>query len=311
MSIEVQYPRLRLGTAPDSWGVWYPYDPQQVPWVRFLDEVRDAGYRSIELGPYGFLPTDPDVLRSELDQRGLGITGGAVFVALHRGEAAYEQAVIDCDEEARLLTALGARHLIILPEGFTDLDGNVTQSPDLTDEQWHDLTAGMDRLGRHLRQEWGLRLAFHSHADSHVGTHQQIVRFLEDTDPAEVGLCLDTGHVAYYQADNLALIRHYPERIQYVHLKQVDPAIRRRAHEERLGFAPAVRLGLMVEPPQGEPPMEPVIAALAGLDRDLFCIVEQDLYPCRPDTPFPIAHRTQRYFAALGLGAGAAAPSSA
>src|SRR2546425_12847708 len=51
--------RLRIGSAPDSWGVWFPDDEQQVPWRRFLDEVTEAGYEWIELGPYGYLPTDP------------------------------------------------------------------------------------------------------------------------------------------------------------------------------------------------------------------------------------------------------------
>ena len=51
--------RIRVGSAPDSWGVWFPDDPQQVPWQRFLDEVAEAGYSWIELGPYGYLPTDP------------------------------------------------------------------------------------------------------------------------------------------------------------------------------------------------------------------------------------------------------------
>ncbi|MEN0103718.1 MAG: 2-keto-myo-inositol dehydratase, partial [Curtobacterium sp.] len=23
---------IRIGTAPDSWGVWFPDDPKQVPW---------------------------------------------------------------------------------------------------------------------------------------------------------------------------------------------------------------------------------------------------------------------------------------
>ena len=51
------YPRLRLGTAPDSWGVWFPDDPHQTPWQRFLDEVQEAGYSWIELGPVR-LPAD-------------------------------------------------------------------------------------------------------------------------------------------------------------------------------------------------------------------------------------------------------------
>jgi inosose dehydratase len=73
--------------------------------------------------------------------------------------------------------------------------------------------------------------------------------------------------------------------------------------DERLGFAPAVRLGVMVEPPDGDPPMEPVLEALDALGRDLFCIVEQDMYPCEAGVPFPIARRTREYFERVGVGA--------
>ena len=58
--------RIRIGSAPDSWGVWFPDDPEQVPWQRFLDEVSACGYEWIELGPYGYLPTDPARLADEL-----------------------------------------------------------------------------------------------------------------------------------------------------------------------------------------------------------------------------------------------------
>src|ERR1700738_3209593 len=48
--------KLRMATAPVSWGIWFPEDPKQMPWVRFLDEVNAAGFEYIELGPYGYLP---------------------------------------------------------------------------------------------------------------------------------------------------------------------------------------------------------------------------------------------------------------
>ena len=48
--------RIRVGSAPDSWGVWFPDDPQQVPWQRFLDEVSACGYEWIELGPTATCP---------------------------------------------------------------------------------------------------------------------------------------------------------------------------------------------------------------------------------------------------------------
>ncbi|CAM5619995.1 Xylose isomerase-like TIM barrel domain-containing protein OS=Streptomyces fumanus OX=67302 GN=GCM10018772_35600 PE=4 SV=1 [Streptomyces fumanus] len=51
--------RIRVGSAPDSWGVWFPDDPHQVPWERFLDEVAEAGYSWIEMGPYGICPPTP------------------------------------------------------------------------------------------------------------------------------------------------------------------------------------------------------------------------------------------------------------
>ncbi len=38
---------VRVGTAPDSWGVWFPNDDRQPPWSRFLDEVVEAGYESL------------------------------------------------------------------------------------------------------------------------------------------------------------------------------------------------------------------------------------------------------------------------
>lgn len=293
--------RIRLGTAPDSWGVWFPDDPQQVPWPRFLDEVVTAGYEWIELGPYGYLPTDPDRLRDELGRRGLRLSGGAVFAGLHRGPAALTQAIEDCRQEARLLTALGARYLVLLPEGYTDLDGGLTQPRELTPAQWRDLVDGMSRLARLVYDEFGVSLVFHPHADSHVDTQDQVERFLQDTDPEVVSLCLDTGHIAYCRGDNLAIITKFPERIGYVHLKQVDPAVLDRVHKEGLGFAPAVRQGVMVEPPYGVPPMQPLLDALAGLDADLFAIVEQDLYPCPPDVPLPIATRTRQYLSECGL----------
>jgi len=305
VNVSVDYPKLHLGTAPDSWGVWMPSgDPLQTPWQRYLDEVQQAGYTYSELGPFGYLPTDPGIVREEYAKRGLTLTGGTVFVALHKGKEALEKAKADCDTEMAVIGPNGAKHVVILPEGYTDMDGSLTASPTLTDDEWDSLTTGMSELGRYLADKHQAMLVFHTHADSHVGTQEEIERFLDNTDPETVQLCLDTGHVAYCGADNLKLIADYPDRVQYVHLKQVDTAIRARVLEEKLGFAPAVRLGAMVEPPLGEPDMPSLLAALAGLDRDLYCIVEQDMYPCDFDKPLPIAVRTQQYFKACGLTAG-------
>ena len=64
-----------IGNAPDNWGVWFPNDPKQTPWDRYLNETVEAGYEWTDLGPYGYLPTDLKVLRGELDRRGLKVSG--------------------------------------------------------------------------------------------------------------------------------------------------------------------------------------------------------------------------------------------
>ena len=117
-----------------------------------------------------------------------------------------------------------------------------------------------------------------------------------------MNLCLDTGHIAYCDGDNIEIIRQFPERITYVHLKFVDPEVRERVREEKLSLAEAVPLGVMVEPPYGEPDVPPLLDALAELDRDIFTILEQDLYPVAPHIPLAIQARAAGYLRACGLG---------
>ncbi|WP_091040602.1 PfkB family carbohydrate kinase [Glycomyces harbinensis] len=95
---------------------------------------------------------------------------------------------------------------------------------------------------------------------------------------------------------------HLP-RIGYVHIKQMDPETLRQVRDEGLGFGEAVKRGVCVEPPAGVPNPADIVAELSTLDADLFVIVEQDLYPCEPDVPLPIAVRTREYLGGCGLGA--------
>jgi inosose dehydratase len=295
--------QLRLGTAPDSWGVWFPSDPHQVTWDVYLDEIARVGYVYTELGPQGFMPQDPAQLNDELDRRGLTVVGGTVFAGLHKGADALEQAKADFGREAKLLAAVGAEYLVHLPEQYTDQHtGQATQGADIDPEQWKNLVTGTDELARFLHEEHGVKLVFHPHADTHVDTQDRIERFLSDTDPALVNLCLDTGHVSYCDGDNIEIIERFPERITYVHLKSVDTQVRARVLAENISLAEAVKLGVMCEPPYGEPDMPPLLEALGRLEREIYTVIEQDLYPVEPDVPLPIGARTAGYYVGCGLG---------
>jgi len=297
--------RLRLGTCPDSWGVWFADDPLQTPWSRFLDEVAEVGYEWLELGPYGYLPTNPAQLTEELGRRGLKVAAGTMHghSGLHRA-ADWPDIVGATLRVAELTAALGAQHLIFVPvPGYRDdQTGAYTEAAELDADEWRTLVRAADELGKVILLEHGVRLQFHPHADSHVETQQQTQRFLDETDARYVSLCLDTGHLAYRHADCAAIIRGYPDRIGYVHIKQMDPAVVAVADRDRLAFGQAVRMGASCEPPGGEPGIEAVTAALSELGTDLFVVVEQDMYPVDFDVPKPIAQRTYRYLRGLGIG---------
>ncbi|MFD1717452.1 sugar phosphate isomerase/epimerase family protein [Georgenia deserti] len=289
-------PGLRIGTAPCSWGVWFPDDPSQIPWQRFLDEVVEAGYTWIELGPYGYLPTDPHRLADELSGRGLQLAGGTVFTGLHKSDEEWQRAWDQAVEVAGLAAQLGAEHIVVIPDLWrSDATSEVLEPRTLSDEQWTKLAAGHDRLGKALYEEYGLKQQFHSHADSHVGTTREVLRFLDETDPRYTNLCLDTGHFAYYGGDSLRLIEERPERVGYLHLKQVDPALLFDVLKNDEPFAAAVAQGIMVEPPHGVPELGPIIEAVARIDPDIVAVVEQDMYGCEADRPFPIARRTREH----------------
>ncbi|MEV4680210.1 sugar phosphate isomerase/epimerase family protein [Streptomyces kurssanovii] len=294
--------RIRVGSAPDSWGVWFPDDPRQVPWQRFLDEVSAAGYEWIELGPYGYLPTDPARLGEEARRRGLKVSAGTVFTGLHRGPAVWDETWAHVSDIAALTQAMGASHLVVIPSFWRDdKTGRVLEDRTLTPEQWRDLTSQTERLGHEVRERYGLRIVVHPHADTHIDTEENVTRFLDATDPDRVSLCLDTGHYAYCGGDSVKLIETYGERIGYLHLKQVDPAVLAQVVAEEVPFGPAVGRGVMCEPPTGVPALEPVLAAAQSLGVDLFAIVEQDMYPCPPDKPFPIAERTRGFLRSCGV----------
>ena len=48
-----------VGNAPVSFGVYEAGVASNLPFSRVLDAIAEAGYAGTELGPYGYLPSDP------------------------------------------------------------------------------------------------------------------------------------------------------------------------------------------------------------------------------------------------------------
>jgi inosose dehydratase len=293
-----------LGTAPDSWGVWFSHDSKQVSWSRYLDEVVEAGYNWTELGPFGYLPTEPMQLEDELLARELKLCGGTVGGALTSREAVQVLGGRLVELASLLLHFEGARTIVLLPESYSDVrTGRQVMPTEASAAQWRQMVDAVHRFGD-LAGERGFQLLFHPHADSWVETEDQIARFLDDTDPGLVGLCFDTGHHAYCGGNAVAFFSEYHQRIPYLHLKSVDPRVLENAQQERLGFAQAVARGVMCEPSDGIVDFDELRGALAQVGFQGFAVVEQDMYPVAADRPLPIAQRTRAYLRELGFGTG-------
>jgi len=293
---------VKVATAPDNWGVWFPSDPRQTPWHRYLDEVAEAGYQWTELGPYGYLPTDLPTLRAELNKRGVQVTGTFVMPHLEDRDAwpQIEKAVLSTGE---LLVKLDAKFLILIDDVYSDLfTGKQIRPARLDDPGWKQLIENTHRVANLAHDRFGLRTVFHPHAESHVEYEDQIEAFLEQTDPARVALCLDTGHHAYRSGDPVSFMRKHHQRIPYLHLKSVDPVIRKRVADERIPFAIAVAQDMFCEPAKGAVDFAAFRDVLRDIDYRGWAIVEQDMYPAPFDKPLPIAKRTRAYLREIGIG---------
>ena len=293
---------VKIGSAPDSWGVWFPSDDKQIPWQRCLDEIAEAGYEWTELGPYGYLPTDRAVLQEELSKRGLRASG--TFAMGHlEDEAAWpglEKQVLGAGES---LAYLGAEYLILIDDTYTNLwTGEATAPSRLDDEAWKRLVDRIHYVVDLVKDRFGLQVVFHPHAETHVEYEDQIERLLSQTDPERVVLCLDTGHHAYRGGDAIAFLRRHHQRIPYLHLKSVRPDLQRRVAEENIPFARAVGMDLFCEPSQGVVDFPALCRVLQEIDYNGYAIVEQDMYPAPFEKPLPIASRTRGYLRDIGIG---------
>jgi inosose dehydratase len=289
---------MKLGSAPDSWGVWFEDDPLQIPWKRFLDEIAEVGYRWTELGPFGYLPTDPAVLERELSSRGLELVGGFVKFDLEDAEA-WRLAEPGLDELATFLRGLGGEYVVIIDELYTEeATGAARIAPTLDDAEWDKLVETTARV-MEATDRRGLRPVFHPHAQTHVEYEDQIERLLADVDGLE--LCFDVGHHAYCGGDPVRFFARHRDRIPYLHLKSVDAELREQVAREGLSFAEAVAAGVFVEPSRGSVDFEALRDLMLETGYTGYAIVEQDMYPADFDQLLPIAKRTHEYLSGLGL----------
>jgi len=282
---------MLIGNAPCSWGINYPTG-NSFTWQQYLDEVAAAGYRGTELGPFGFLPKDPTLLTSELDKRGLTMIGATHVHTF--GDASTADILMETLRElAPLLVDLQAKHLVIMDESNWYPAG---KEGVLDAAGWQALTSMVRDAQTLVEGEYGLKLSFHPHVGTGVELEDQIDRLLAETN---IDLCFDTGHHAFWGQDPLAYMQKVWGRIAYMHLKNVNGAVRQLVLDGEITVAQSYGEGVMCPLPDGVVDIQAVMRFLAAQGYDGPVVVEQDVAADATETPLQLAARNLAYMNAI------------
>ncbi len=276
--------KVFLGIAPIGWcNDDMPELGAENTFRQIVSEMALAGFTGCEIG--NKYPSDPAVLKRELDLRGLRVASRwfSSFL-LTQPLARVREAFVG---ELEFLAALGADRINVSEQSYS-----IQGKPDvpvledtryvMDDGEWDLLLGGLDSLGR-VATERGFKLCYHHHMGTVVQTARETSRMLSETDPAHVFLCYDTGHFTFAGDDPLEVLRQHAGRVGHVHLKDMRREIVDRVRAERWSFLKAVREGAFTVPGDGCVDFDPILTLLADAGYEGWLLVEAEQDPAKAD----------------------------
>jgi len=273
--------RFHFACAPNSWGVLdYPGPSWDQAYETMLDEMVDAGYTGTELGPYGFFPTDPAILRAQLEKRNLKLLGSFVPVMLS-DPASAGIAVDRIRQVGDLLSSVKAPFLVLADDQTDErnrISGRVPKdgSAGLTSAQWKNVAKVVEEAAK-VSSDFGLDLVFHPHVATYIETPQECERFFNETSHTGVGLCLDTGHCEYGGGDCVVEAGKFASVLRLVHIKDVEKKILAEAKKKKLTFEQAIEEKVFTIVGQGSIDFPGFFRVLEANNYAGWMVIEQDV----------------------------------
>ncbi len=305
---------ITITCAPCCWGVDDVNNPHLPHWEKVLDEAAAAGFGGLELGPYGYMPLDIDVVSAALEKRGLSIVAGTIFDDLV--DPANREALLRQTREiCALITALPrpavhegqripAPYLTVMDWGHDERDyaaGHSDRAPRLDDAAWAGMMDNIRAIATVARDEFGVRAVIHPHAGGYIEFADELERLVRDIDADTAGICLDTGHMAYAGMDPVDGLRQYWDRLDYIHFKDIDPDVFTRVMGERIRFFDACAQGVMCPIGRGNIDYVAIRALLSELGYGGYITIEQERDPRNSGSVLDDLASSRGFLASIGF----------
>jgi inosose dehydratase len=304
---------VKICGAPCCWGVDDVNNPYLPPWEKVLQEAASAGFKGIELGPYGYMPLEVEKVQKELEKNELNIIAGTIFDDLV-SESNYENLLKQVDDICSLIKKLpeapkekgqkyGPPYLVIIDWGHDERDynaGHPEKAERLSPEAWNKMMEHIKGLATRAWEKYGVRPVIHPHAGGYIEFADEIEKLLEDIPYEIAGLCLDTGHLYYSKMDPVEWIRKYANRIDYLHFKDIDQDLYERVMNQRIRFFEACAKGVMCPIGQGIIDYQSIHELLKEIDYHGYITIEQERDPRNSDTSLRDVKRSVDYLYSVG-----------
>ena len=271
---------IRIGINPISWSNDdLPELGGDTPLETALREGAEIGYEGFELG--NKFPSEPAALKAKLAEYGVACVSG--WYSGRLAEGTLDDEIAACRTHMRKLQFNDCR-VVVYGEVAGSIQGRIdtplAKRPRFVDAAaWQAYAERLDAFGAHLRQAYGLKLAYHHHMGAYVESPDDIDRLMALTGP-DVGLLFDTGHAWYGgAADVAALLARHLSRVVHVHCKDVRAEVVRSARNDGWSFLTGVINGTFTVPGDGAIDFEPLLRLLRDGGYEGWLVVEAEQDP--------------------------------
>lgn len=274
---------VKLAVAPIAWSNDdMPELGGDTPLEVCLAESRAAGFCGTELG--GKFPRDPKQLTPLLNKHRLQLASGWFSGLLWQNDSVEEELSRMC-AHLETFAALSTTVLFYAETANSvqsQFDTPLSKRPRMAAAELKGYGKKLTQLAARMAADYGVRMAYHHHMGTVIEDTRDVDLLMENTGD-EVGLLVDSGHIAFADGSPAALLRRYASRVRHIHCKdvrraQLDDAL---AHDK--SFMRAVLDGVFTVPGDGFLDFKAFIAAIAGIDYHGWLVVEAEQDPANAD----------------------------